>query len=366
MKVTKKTFKFGRHNVTLETGRIARQASGAVWVDMEGTVVLVTAVAVKKADPKKGFFPLTVNYQERTYAAGLIPGNYFRREGRPSEPETLISRLIDRPIRPLFPDGFMNEVQIIATVKSLNPDASPDIAAMLGASAALMLSGAPWGGPIAAARVGYKDGEFLLNPSPTMLETSELDLVVAGTRQAVLMVESEAKELPEDIMLGAVMYGHAQFQTAIDAIVEFAEEAGGEEWEWQAPEANKALAAEVAAFVQADIAKAYEISEKLERRDQLAVLKSAVIAKFAPEGSDVKPEALEAIFADIEKEHVRHEILWAVYVLMVVTIKRSVRLQPKLAFCHAHTVRRCSHVVKHRRSWLRRWVQPAMHKVWMV
>ncbi|MFI4956168.1 MAG: polyribonucleotide nucleotidyltransferase [Gammaproteobacteria bacterium] len=309
MKITKKTFKFGRHTVTLETGRIARQASGAVWIDMDGTIVLVTAVALKKADPKKGFFPLTVNYQERTYAAGLIPGNYFRREGRPSEPETLISRLIDRPIRPLFPEGFMNEVQIIATVKSLNPDASPDIAALIGASAALMLAGVPWAGPIAAARVGYKDGEYLLNPSAEMLETSELDLVVAGTRQAVLMVESEAKELPEEIMLGAVMYGHAQFQVAIDAIIEFAEEAGSEEWDWAPAESNKALAAEVAAFVKADIAKAYETREKLIRRDQLSALKEAAVKTFVVEGSDVTKEAVEGIFSDIEKDHVRNEIL---------------------------------------------------------
>jgi polyribonucleotide nucleotidyltransferase len=309
MKITKKTFKFGRHTVTLETGRIARQASGAVWVDMDGTIVLVTAVAIKKADPKKGFFPLTVNYQERTYAAGLIPGNYFRREGRPSEPETLISRLIDRPIRPLFPEGFMNEIQIIATVKSLNPDASPDIAALIGASAALMLAGVPWSGPIAAARVGYQDGEYLLNPSAEMLEASELDLVVAGTRQAVLMVESEAKELPEEIMLGAVMYGHAQFQVAIDAILEFADEAGAEEWDWAPAESNKALAEEVAAFVKADIAKAYETREKLVRRDQLSALKDAAVKTFVVEGSDVTKEAVEAIFSDIEKDHVRNEIL---------------------------------------------------------
>lgn len=309
MNITKKTFKFGRHTVTLETGRIARQASGAVWVDMDGTIVLVTAVAMKKADPKKGFFPLTVNYQERTYAAGLIPGNYFRREGRPSEPETLISRLIDRPIRPLFPDGFMNEVQIIATVKSLNPDASPDIAALIGASASLMLAGVPWSGPIAAARVGYKDGEYLLNPSATMLETSELDLVVAGTRQAVLMVESEAKELPEDIMLGAVMFGHAQFQVAIDAIIAFAEEVGSTKWDWAPAESNTALEESIAEFVEADIAKAYETREKLVRRDQLSVLKAATVEKFVVEGGTVTKEAVEAVFSNIEKDYVRNEIL---------------------------------------------------------
>jgi polyribonucleotide nucleotidyltransferase len=309
MKMTRKTFKFGRHTVTLETGRIARQASGAVWVDMEGTIVLVTAVAMKQADPKKTFFPLTVNYQERTYAAGLIPGNYFRREGRPSEAETLISRLIDRPIRPLFPDGFMNEVQIIATVKSLNPDASPDIAALIGASAALKIAGVPWAGPIAAARVGYQDGEYLLNPSEKMLETSELDLVVAGTAKAVLMVESEAKELPEEIMLGAVMYGHAEFQVVINAINEFVAEAGSESWNWQPAVSNVELKAQVEAFVKGDIAKAYEMRDKLVRRDQLSALKKASLEKFVVEGGSVTADDVGNIFGEIEKEHVRHQIL---------------------------------------------------------
>ncbi|HHH45715.1 MAG TPA: polyribonucleotide nucleotidyltransferase, partial [Thiotrichales bacterium] len=209
----KKTFQYGDHRVTLETGEIARQATGAVLVNMDETVVLVTVVAEKEASEGRDFFPLTVDYQEKTYAAGKIPGGFFRREGRPSENETLVSRLIDRPIRPLFPKGFTNEVQIIATVISLNPDIDPDVPSLLGASAALAISGLPFNGPIGACRVGYVDGEYVLNPTYTQLENSKLDLVVAGTESAVLMVESEARILPEDVMLGAVMFGHEQMQT---------------------------------------------------------------------------------------------------------------------------------------------------------
>ena len=210
------TFSYGKHQVTLESGEIARQADGAVMVNMEGTVVLVTAVAKKTVAEGQDFFPLTVDYQEKSYAAGRIPGGYFRREGRPSENETLVSRLIDRPLRPLFPEGFFNEVQVIASVMSVNPDISPDIPAMIGASAAIALSGVPFNGPIGAARVGYKNGAYLLNPSDKELQTSDLDLVVAGTEGAVLMVESQANELPEDVMLGAVMYGHEQMQVVIN------------------------------------------------------------------------------------------------------------------------------------------------------
>ena len=218
MSSIKKTFSYGSHQVTLETGEIARQADGAVVVSMGDTVVLVTAVARKDADPNKDFFPLTVNYVEKTYAAGRIPGGFFKREGRPSEKETLTSRLIDRPIRPLFPEGFFNEVQVVATVLSLNPDVDSDIPAMLGASAALMLSGVPFRGPIGAAKVGYKDGQYILNPTATQLKESKLELVVAGTRDGVLMVESQADSLPEDVMLGAVTFGHQQMQAAIQAI----------------------------------------------------------------------------------------------------------------------------------------------------
>ncbi|MGH8168468.1 MAG: polyribonucleotide nucleotidyltransferase, partial [Woeseiaceae bacterium] len=222
MKAFKKTFQYGEHPVTIETGGVARQADGAVLVDMAETVVLVTAVGRKTAEPGRDFFPLTVNYQERTYSAGKIPGGFFKREGRPSEKETLTSRLIDRPLRPLFPKGFTNEVQVIATVVSLNPDVDPDIPALLGASAALAISGMPFAGPIGAAKVGYKDGNYILNPGVAALAESQLELVVAGTADAVLMVESEARGLPEDVMLGAVMFGHEQMQLAINAINELA------------------------------------------------------------------------------------------------------------------------------------------------
>ncbi len=303
------SFQFGQHLVTLETGRIARQATGAVMVDMGGTVVLVTVVAAREADPKKDFFPLTVNYQERSYAAGEIPGNYFRREGRPSEAETLISRLIDRPIRPLFPEGFLNEVQVIATVKSLNPEVTPDIVAMIGTSAALAISGVPFSGPVAAARVGYLNGEYLLNPSAKALETSELDLVVAGTRNAVLMVESEAKELSEDVMLNAVMFGHAQFQVAIEAIQEFAAKAGKESWNWQAPEGNLVLKQQIVDAVGSQIADAYAITEKQARRDLLVAIKNALVAQFATEEAGVSKDQVVAIFSQLESEHVRGQIL---------------------------------------------------------
>lgn len=226
MKKITKSFQYGEHTVTLETGAVARQANGAVIVSMSDTVVLVTAVGKTETVPGRDFFPLTVNYQEKTYAAGKIPGGFFKREGRPSEKETLTSRLIDRPLRPLFPKGFINEVQVVATVISLNPDVDPDIASLLGASAALAISGIPFHGPIGAARVGYIDGKYALNPTYSQLENSKLDLVVAGTAQAVLMVESEAKELPEDVMLGAVVFGHQQMQQAIKAIKEFAASAG--------------------------------------------------------------------------------------------------------------------------------------------
>ncbi|HVW99588.1 MAG TPA: polyribonucleotide nucleotidyltransferase, partial [Candidatus Babeliaceae bacterium] len=216
----KKTFRYGDHTVTLETGIMARQATGAVLVGMDDTVVLVTVVGQETGNENRDFFPLTVNYQERTYAAGRIPGGYFKREGKPSEKETLTSRLIDRPIRPLFPKGFGSEVQVVATVLSMNPEINPDIPSMLGASAALCLSGLPFMGPLGAARVGYKDNNYILNPTYTQLEMSQLDMVVAGTEKAVLMVESEAKELPEDVMLGAVMFAHREMQTAIQAMKE--------------------------------------------------------------------------------------------------------------------------------------------------
>ncbi len=281
MNVHKKSFPYGSHTVTLETGRLARQADGAVLVTMGDTVVLVTAVGRKNADPNKEFFPLTVNYIEKTYAAGRIPGGFFKREGRPSEKETLTSRLIDRPIRPLFPEGFYNEVQVVPTVVSLDPDIDSDIPAMLGASAALALSGIPFKGPIGAAKVGYRDGKYLLNPTATDLKTSELDLVVAGTADAVLMVESEAKVLSEEVMLGAVVFGHEQMQVAIKAIRELAAEAGKPAWEWAAPEPDKELVAAVAAQVEADLGQAYSITEKQARYTRIAEIKKAAVAALA-------------------------------------------------------------------------------------
>ncbi|RLR17612.1 polyribonucleotide nucleotidyltransferase, partial [Sodalis-like symbiont of Bactericera trigonica] len=239
-------FQYGQHTVTLETGMMARQATAAVMVSMDDTAVFVTVVGATQAKPGQSFFPLTVNYQERTYAAGRFPGGFFRREGRPSEGETLISRLIDRPIRPLFPEGFLNEVQVIATVVSVNPQVSPDIVAMIGASAALSLSGIPFSGPIGAARVGYINDQYVLNPTQAELATSRLDLVVAGTQNAVLMVESEAQLLSEDQMLCAVVYGHDQQQIVIDNINQLVAEAGKPKWQWQAQDVNAGLQARVA------------------------------------------------------------------------------------------------------------------------
>jgi polyribonucleotide nucleotidyltransferase len=279
--VQKTSFQYGPQTVTIETGRLARQADGAVLVSMGHTTVLVTAVARKEAQPGKDFFPLTVNYVEKTYAAGRIPGGFFKREGRPSEKETLVSRLIDRPIRPLFPEFFFNEVQVVATVVSLDPDIDSDIPALLGASAALALSGIPFKGPIGAARVGYRDGQYLLNPSATDTKASQLDLVVAGTADAVLMVESEAKMLPESVMLGAVVYGHEQMQVAIRAIRELAEKAGKPAWGWKAPEVPDELTRAIVELADADVEQAYQIVEKHPRRDRIAEIRAQVVTKLA-------------------------------------------------------------------------------------
>ncbi|HEY0720826.1 MAG TPA: polyribonucleotide nucleotidyltransferase [Gammaproteobacteria bacterium] len=304
----KKQFQYGEHTVTLETGEIARQASGAVMCSMGDTVVLVTAVALKDADAGRDFFPLTVDYQEKTYAAGRIPGGFFRREGKPSEKETLTSRLIDRPLRPLFPEGFTNEVQIIATVLSVDPDIDGDIPAMIGASAALAVSGVPFNGPIGAARVGYKNGSYLLNPGFAALADSELDLVVAGTENAVLMVESEAKELSEQVMLGAVVFGHEQMQVAIKAIRELAAEAGKPRWDWQAPASNTALAKAVADAGEAAITEAYQIREKLVRYDRLSAVRADIIAKVA-EGSEWSAEQVSGAIEALESKVVRGRII---------------------------------------------------------
>ena len=311
MAVVKKEFKFGDHTVQLETGEIARQASGAVKVSMGDTVVLVTVVASKKEVEGRDFFPMTVDYTEKTYAAGKIPGGFLKREGRPTDNETLTARLIDRPVRPLFPEGFTNEVQIICTVISLDPDISPDIASLLGTSAALSISGAPFNGPIGAARVGYKEGQYLLNPSPTVCkEESDLDLIVAGTADAVLMVESEAKLLSEEVMLGAVMYGHEQFQVAVNAIKEFAAEVGTESWDWTAPEENEKLMADVSSTSEADFKEAYTISEKMTRYARLSEIRSAVKEKLISEDENghSAEEVREAI-EKIEKKVVRSKIL---------------------------------------------------------
>jgi len=306
----KKTFQYGDHTVTLETGEIARQASGAVIVSIADTVVFVTAVARKEADPGKDFFPMTVNYQERTYAAGKIPGGFFRREGRPSEAETLICRLIDRPIRPLFPKAFKNDTQIVATVVSVCDEIDPEIPAIIGASAALAISGLPFNGPLGAARVGYNDGEYLLNPSKEAREASDLDLVVAGTEHAVLMVESEARMLPEDVMLGAVLFGHEQMQAAISAISELASEVGTPSWDWTAPEADQALAEKVAATSTDALTSAYQIADKMQRQDAVKDARNAAVEALASDdegGWDTA--AVQDAFGKLEKKIVRGRII---------------------------------------------------------
>ncbi len=310
MNPIKKSFQYGDQTVTFETGEIARQASGSVMVSMGETVVMVTAVGLKRASEGRDFFPLTVDYQERTYAAGKIPGGFFRREGRPSENETLISRLIDRPIRPLFPKGFVNEVQVIATVMSLDPEIDPDIASLLGASAALSISGMPFSGPVGAARVGYINGEYVLNPTKTQLDESQLDLIVAGTDNAVLMVESEAKELSEEIMLGSVVYGHEQMQLAINVISELAKEVNAVSWEWEAAPTDEALASAVAGQCEAAFTDSYQIAEKLDRYASLDKAKaSALVNLVAADGEADKIDKAKAAMSKLEKKIVRSRIL---------------------------------------------------------
>ena len=307
----RKTFQYGKHSVTIETGEIARQADGAVLVNMDDTVVLVTVVARKEADTGRDFFPLTVDYQEKTSAAGKIPGGFFRREGRPSEKEILTSRLIDRPIRPLFPKGFVNEVQVIITVKSLNPEVDPEIPSLIGTSAALAISGLPFNGPVGAARVGYKDGEYLLNHSETGIGgSSELDLIVAGTEHAVLMVESEANELSEEIMLGAVLFGHEQSRTVIDAIRELAAEVSSEPLPWTAPESNDELINEVTAEAADAVVEAYGIADKMQRYGRLDAIKADLVKKFCT-GDDPKwsEQEIETALGKVKKTTVRSRIL---------------------------------------------------------
>ena len=310
MNSIKKSITYGAHQLTLETGEIARQAHGAVMVTMDDTVVLVTVVGAKTAKQGQDFFPLTVDYQERSYAAGRIPGSFFKREGRPSEKEILTSRLIDRPIRPLFPENFYNEVQIVATVLSSDNEVDADIPAMLGASAALVLSGIPFDGPIGAARVGYINGEYVLNPSATDLKQTQLNLVVAGTQKAVLMVESEATELPEEVMLGAITYGHQQMQAAINAINDLADETGVTAWDWTPPQRDAALAQKIADLAETDLRAAFRLKQKQIRSETIDNIwkkifsEVGVDAENGPDAQAVK----EACFA-LESKIVRSEIL---------------------------------------------------------
>lgn len=308
--IVSKTFQYGNDTVTLETGKVARQATGAVIVTMGDTQVLATVVGKKTANPGADFFPLTVNYQEKTYAAGKIPGGFFKREGRPTEKETLVSRLIDRPIRPLFPNGFKNEVQVICTVISADKKNDPDIAAMIGASAAMAISGIPFAGPIGAARVGFDADEgYILNPDSEALESSLLDMVVAGTESAVLMVESEAKQLTEDQMLGAVLYGHEAMQAVIKAVNELKAEAGKPVWDWQPEASNDTLVSAVSEAFSAGITEAYQISDKMQRYDALGQLQEQAVEQFADEENAVTADDVKGVFGKLEKSIVRNRII---------------------------------------------------------
>jgi polyribonucleotide nucleotidyltransferase len=304
-----KTFQYGQHTVTLETGVIARQATAAVMASMDDTCVLVSVVGKKEAKSDQNFFPLTVNYQEKAYAAGKIPGGFFKREGRPAESETLIARLIDRPIRPLFPSGFMNEVQIIITVVSANPEIPTDIISLIGTSAALAISGIPFSGPVGAARVGYKDDSYILNTTTSELETSELDLVVAGTKSAVLMVESEASILSEEVMLGAVMFGHEQSQVVVNAISEFAEEVGTEKWDWQPVAENTALKGKIKELAEAGMTAAYQISDKMERKDAVVAVSEQATATILEADPEQDAKEVSELLHDLESDVVRSRIL---------------------------------------------------------
>ena len=310
LKAIKKSIQYGAHTLTLETGEIARQADGAVMVSYGDTVVLVTVVGKQEVKEGQDFFPLTVDYQERTYAAGKIPGGFFKREGRPSEKETLTSRLIDRPLRPLFPEAFYNEVQVVATVMSSDSEIDPDIPAIIGASAAMAISGIPFYGPLGAARVGYINGEYVLNPSASQMKETELDLVVAATDKAVMMVESEAKELPEDVMLGSVVFGHEQMQAVINMINELVAEVGKEAWDWTPPEPNTALIEKVDALAGADVNAAYQIKSKGARSTKLDEIKSRVLGELiTEETSTVEANEIKSALFNLEAKVVRGQIL---------------------------------------------------------
>ncbi|MDC0470156.1 polyribonucleotide nucleotidyltransferase [Candidatus Pseudothioglobus singularis] len=309
MNIVQKSFTFGNSQITFETGRVARQAHGAVLASMDDTQVLVSVVGAKEAKPGQSFFPLSVDYIEKTYAAGKIPGGFLKREGRPSEKETLTSRLIDRPIRPLFPNGYMNEVQVMIQVISANKNVDPDVLAMLGTSAALAISGVPFKGPIGAARVGFKDGSYMVNPTYSELETSELDMVVAGTKDAVLMVESEASELSEEVMLGGVMYAHEQFQVVIDNIAEFAKEVGIAPREWVAPADNETLLTSIKSKFESQIAEAYQTVDKMERYEKMGEVKDAALEEFVSEDDSISQDEVKNYIKKIEKSTVRERIL---------------------------------------------------------
>ncbi|MDR8522910.1 polyribonucleotide nucleotidyltransferase [Shewanella fidelis] len=304
-----KSFEYGQHTVTLETGVIARQADAAVLASMGDTTVLVTVVGKKAEEPGRDFFPLTVNYQEKTYAAGKIPGGFFKREGRPSEGETLTARLIDRPIRPLFPNGFKNEVQVIITVVSVDPEISPEVISMIGTSAALSISGIPFNGPLGSARVGYVNGEYILNPTVSQLVDSQLELSVAGTESAVLMVESEANALPEEVMLGAVVYGHEQQQVVIEAIKELKAEVNKPEWEWTAPVQDQELVAKVKELAEAGLTEAYQIEVKQDRYAQVGVVKAAAKEAILAENADADLREIDGLLGSLEKKVVRSRII---------------------------------------------------------
>ncbi len=309
MNIVQKSFTFGNSQISFETGRIARQAHGAVLASMDDTQVLVSVVGAKEAKPGQSFFPLSVDYIEKIYAAGKIPGGFLKREGRPSEKETLTSRLIDRPIRPLFPNGYMNEVQVMIQVISSNKNVDPDILAMIATSAALAISGVPFNGPIGAARVGYQNGNYTINPTYSDLETSELDMVVAGTKDAVLMVESEANELSEDVMLGAVMYAHEQFQVVIDSVSEFAKEVGVSPREWVAPEENESLLASIKSKFEDQISQAYQTVDKMERYEKMGEIKDAAVEEFVTEDESITEDDVNNYIKKIEKSTVRERIL---------------------------------------------------------
>jgi len=309
MNIVQKSFTFGNSQITFETGRVARQAHGAVLASMDDTQVLVSVVGAKEAKPGQSFFPLSVDYIEKTYAAGKIPGGFLKREGRPSEKETLTSRLIDRPIRPLFPNGYMNEVQVMIQVISANKNVDPDVLAMLGTSAALAISGVPFKGPIGAARVGFKDGGYMVNPTYSELETSELDMVVAGTKDAVLMVESEASELSEEVMLGGVMYAHEQFQVVIDNVAEFAKEVGIAPREWVAPADNETLLTAIKSKFESQISEAYQTVDKMERYEKMGEVKDAALEEFVSEDDSISQDEVKNYIKKIEKSTVRERIL---------------------------------------------------------